>query len=94
MAASDGVIIVNDCRMLSKNSPDAVIGSIDYAGAQLVGIIMNLFKAGANESREALEYARAKYGDNLFHTVMPEWENLSIEDKFYLTQVATLKISV
>ncbi len=83
MVAANAVLIVNDCRKLSKNSPDAVIDAIDHARTQLVGIVMNRFKGGTNESREALNYARSKYGNRVFQTVMPEWENLSIKDRFF-----------
>ncbi|HRW10020.1 MAG TPA: AAA family ATPase, partial [Caldilineaceae bacterium] len=82
MVAADAALIVNDCRKLSKNSPDAVIDAIDHARTQLVGVVMNRIKGGTNKSREALNYARSKYGDRVFQTVMPEWENLSIKDKF------------
>lgn len=89
MMASHGVVVVNDCRMLSKASPEGVMTSIEHSNSHLIGIVMNKYKAVSNETSEALKYAREKYGDKLFRTVVSEWENLSISDKLAKKYIKT-----
>ncbi len=78
MVVANGVIVVAEARPFSVDSVEAIEDNLNYSGAKLLGILLNMYRTISNKSKDAENFYRDRFGDKVYKTVVPYWDGLSL----------------